>query len=242
MHTADASLIYFGSKIALKNIRDNKYLTISLEHGTVTATGSHPTLCYEGREKCEEFSIINPTNREFKGNITFGSQVTFLTNNNMILVCRKDGSVVIDEYNDEIVKLARWTILDANVSSSRRSVTCYDEIILKSAFGDLFADPDADVFANATEMSPECTWKVMRANTPFIPDWVFTRPHLDKNDLVLGRNMMTDSHSKMPVRRRNYPDESKSLGNLPFHTQETLLIEDLLFCLVSIEGTYIKRK
>jgi hypothetical protein len=218
MHAADATLIYYGSKVALKNIRDNKYLTISQDTGSVTCTGSHPTLCYEGREKNEEFTVVNPTNREFKGTVTFGSAVSFISNTNLILVFKTDGSVTVDEYGQDIGKMARWTILDANVSSSRRTVACYDEIIMKSALGDLFVNSEADVFTNANEISPECTWKIMRANTPFMPDWVFTRPHLEKNDLVLARSTMTDTHSKMPVRRRNFPDESKNLGNLPFHT------------------------
>ena len=124
--------------------------------------------------------------------MTFGSAVSFLTNSGSLLVFRKDGSVGIEDVDSEMSKLARWTILDANSTSSRRAVTCYDEITLKSAFGDLYTDSESRVFANANETSAESTWKIMRANIPFMPDWTFTRPHLDKNDLVLGRSMMAD--------------------------------------------------
>lgn len=37
-------------------------------------------------------------------------------------------------------------------------------------------------------------------------------------------------------------DEAKSLGTMPHLAQEYTLIEDILYVMMSIDGTYIKRK
>lgn len=244
MKSADPSQIYFGNRIALRNMHNHKYLKGHKIDGTVTATGVHPTLSYSGCESTQEFMIFHCQEKEYKGIVTFGSLVLLMTKDEGYLSFNPSHEVKVEKVESAAnKKLIKWTLLDAEGTGVKRAVTSYDQIVLKNPFGELFVEPNGKVFANGQTTVPESSWKIMKANVPFIPDWLHTRSNLSHNDLVLARSPLTETFSSRSInRRRTVTDENKGLGKLPIAAQEKLLMEDLLYALLSIEGNYIKRR
>lgn len=244
MQIADATQILFSSSIALRNVNRHKFLKANNNEGQVTATGQHPTISYADSESTQEFIIINSTSKDYKGVVTFGSSISLMTKSGGYLSFNANREVKIEKSESAATnKLVRWTILSANNSGIRRPLTCFDDVVLKTPFGELVVEATGIVFANGQGSSADSTWKLMRANVPFMPDWVFTRGNLVNNDLVLNRSPYIElAGRQLAYRRKTYPEEGKNLVNFPITSQEQLLLEDILFALHSIEGTYIKRK
>lgn len=240
----DPSLLTFGSKVALRNLHNHKYLKANKSTGAVTATGVHPTLSYSGCDSTQEFTIQSIQGKNYDGTITFGSVILLVTSDESYLTFNTSTEVKIEKCDFAAnKKLIKWTLIEANVSNSKRVVSTFDQVILKTPFGELTVDPSGSVFANGQSATAERTWKIVKANVPFMPDWVFTRPNLNHNDLVLARWPQADSYSMKPqIKRRIMADEGKGLGKMPILAQEKLLMEDLLYAMVSVEGNYIKRR
>jgi gamma-tubulin complex component 2 len=242
MQIADATTISFGNKVALRNLRDGNYLYVNKATGQITTTGIHPCLSPPGSDGIQDFIILNALNKESKGLITFGAHICLMTNDNAYLTFNASKEVRVEQIESAASsKLMKWTINDSNNSSSRRPVCCYDDITLKSTFGELITDENSVVYSRGQGTTVESTWKIMKSTVPYIPDWVFTRPSLDHNLLVLSRNPQPEA-KQLPLRRRAFIDDTKRLAQLPLIVQEQTLIEDLLFSLNSIEGVYIRRK
>ena len=58
MKISDPSQLYFGSRVALRNMHNHKYLKANKTDGSVTALGVHPTLSYSGCESTQEFILF----------------------------------------------------------------------------------------------------------------------------------------------------------------------------------------
>ena len=82
-------------------------------------------------------------------------------------------------------------------------------------------------------------FKVVKADIPHLPDWLFKRPHLNHNSITQQYAGFIEYPSSS---KRGLNERSQNLGSFPVDIQETFLIEDLLFAMTSIEGVYIKRK
>lgn len=244
MKISDPSQLYFGSRVALRNMHNHKYLKANKVDGTVTALGVHPTLSYSGCECTQEFILYHSQGRDYKGTVNFGSPVLLVTQDEGYLSFNTANEVKIEKGDPTgNKKLIKWTLLDATGSLLKKPVSSYDQVIFRTPFGELFTDPNGGVSANGQSTTAESTWKIMKANVPFMPDWVFTRNNLNHNDLVLLRSPLAENYSnKNQMRRRNLSDENKGLGKFPISAQEKLLMEDLLYALISIEGNYIKRR
>jgi len=242
MIQADASQILFGSKVALRSC-GHLFLRVNRPDTTITVTGIHPILHYDDSEKNEEFCLYNATNRDYKGVLTFGSSVTLVTAQGECLAFNASGELRVESIETAPTsKLAKWTLLDPKSTASRRQIACFDEVIFKTPFGELSRDENDTVNCRGRG-GDECRWKIVKANVPSLPDWMFTRVHLNCNELVLARNPQIESATRpISMRRRTIPDEGKNLGNLPLAMQEQCLLEDLLYCMCSIEGTYVRRK
>lgn len=93
--------IAFGTQVALKNSRDNKFLSTAQSDGKVTAEGLHPTVAYSGSAHSQEFTVLHPHNCEYKGPLTFGSQVLFVTHNGNYLAYDATEEVTALQLNQE---------------------------------------------------------------------------------------------------------------------------------------------
>lgn len=78
-------------------------------------------------------------------------------------------------------------------------------------------------------MGDNTGWLLHKANVPYLPKWMFTRPNISASTLLPNFEKYTmDSTS-------NY-DYSKIPGLETAKGQEKLLIEELLYALLSIDG------
>ena len=83
-----------------------------------------------------------------------------------------------------------------------------------------------------------------------MPEWLFLRPYINNNYLLPKfENSQNNSSSfangmynKYNIEIFNLKVEKKNLGLMNYQMQEYVLIEDILYCMMSIEGTYIKKK
>ena len=93
--------------------------------------------------------------------------------------------------------------------------------------------------ANGHAVNEETTFKLIKADIPFLPDWLIKRPSLNHNSLVSWSKHYVD---KTFSQYHKYEETPKPLGSYPIDIQENFLIEDLLYTMISIEGTYVKIK
>ena len=66
---------HYGEKIALKCLKNNKYLAVNIDNNSATATGNHPILYVKDLDypKLEELKVLKFDNRESKSILTFGT-------------------------------------------------------------------------------------------------------------------------------------------------------------------------
>lgn len=80
-------------------------------------------------------------------------------------------------------------------------------------------------------LKEEAAWNLMRADTPYIPSWVYQRPAFSKY-LNLGQISIDPVFGNQ---------RKQQLGSLPVQNQEILLIEDILDIMLGVDGVYIKK-
>lgn len=86
-------------------------------------------------------------------------------------------------------------------------------------------------------------FRVLKSNVPYLPDWLFKRPHLNHNSIT--SSMPGYQNPPVPAgsqSRSRIEEPQMILGNFPVEIQETFLIEDLLYAMNGIEGVFIKRR
>ncbi len=190
----EQSFHHYGSKIALKCHKNGKYLAISPHEHNATASGNHPILYVKtptGMRRIEELTILKFDNREYRGVITFGSAVCFQTSEREYLTFNASGDVKVEKNlnyesgNNNIARLSQWTVIDAHNANNKRSVTPFDDIALRIPFGSfLVVEEDGLISANGHSVAEESTFKLVKAEIPFLPDWLVKRPALNHNSLA----------------------------------------------------------
>lgn len=107
------------------------------------------------------------------------------------------------------------------------------------------------VTGNGPSCSEYSTWRFHKASSPDIPDWLFLRPYINNNYLLpkfenFQNNAISFGNRNLFLFLKNLKnfceEEKKNLGVMNPQMQEYVLIEDILYCMMSIEGTYIKKK
>jgi len=223
---SEITYIPLNSSVAIKNLRDNKFLQLNTKSQSISSEGLHPVLRFSASHLRTSFTLISSAKE--RGNLHFNSVVYLLASPDTYLGFKTSGEIKLENSESPT---CRWTIVDPKNPTSRRRVCCYDDIGFKTPFGLMVSDSKGDILANGQANSPESTWRILKADFPYMPDWVYTRANIAHNSLVC----------EIKTRRaKRYPDAV--LGSFPLEGQENLLIEDLMFSLCSIEGTYIKKR
>ena len=239
---------HYGQKVSLKCLKNGKYLSVDLDHACATATGNHPILYVPDLDfpKQEELKVLKFDNRESTGILNFGTALWFQSEDGSYLTFNASGELRVEKNpnyengNNNIAKLAQWTIIDANNPTNRGPVTQFDDIVLRIPFGSyLMVEENLLMSANGQAINEETTFKLVKANIPFLPDWLMKRPYLNHNNLVSKK--FFDKHVPN-YKKKSYEEEPKPIGSFPVEVQETYLIEDLLHAMNSIEGVYIRRQ
>jgi gamma-tubulin complex component 2 len=133
----------------------------------------------------------------------------------------------------------KWTIISAHPHllkdqqniSARGVVKIFDTIALRCCFTTyLTFENDGTINTLQKNVQKEQTLKIARANLPFIPEWVRKRSTTISNSTTINssESLIKDQSTVMV------------LNTLPVDVQEQLLVEDLLFTLMGIEGKYIR--
>jgi gamma-tubulin complex component 2 len=252
MNQSYQSPLCFGQKIALRNMHNHRYLKVVVPTGQISATGVHPTLSYSGCDSILQFTILSCTSgKDYRGIVSFNSKIMLLASENSYLSYTASKEVLLEheepssfQKSDSGAKnsIFRWILVDPSEDSGKRAVSFYDQVVLRTPFGELTTDPAGAVTTGGQGAGAESVWKVLKASVPFIPDWVFSRPFLAHNDLVLARSSLGAQGERSPIKRRLNAEDKGGLGKLPAAAQEKLLMEDLLYALISVEGIYIKRR
>ena len=175
--------------------------------GRATATGYHPILYVSSNlsvhdfvkvpdmdvPKGEELIIQKFENRDSKEAVTFGTSVCIVSATGFFLSFNSSGDVKFDkhqgydQFDSSIAKLIKWIIVDAKNSKSNNVVTPFDDIMLKSPFGQFLVvssgapDFNLGTGGGGIEISEQQIFRVVKASIPYLPDWLFKRPHLNHN-------------------------------------------------------------
>ena len=81
--------------------------------------------------------------------------------------------------NSMLFKTSTWIVQEPQQtinlnSSNKRHLVVYDDVVLKSVNGNMRGcDESFNGTANYTIINKLCTWNIMKASVPFIPDWVY---------------------------------------------------------------------
>lgn len=94
--------------------------------------------------KSEELTILRFEDRDSQDAVTFGAAVCLKTPEDSFLSFNGNGELKVEKNpkydigNNSIAKLTKWTILDAKSVTNRGIVTPFNDICLKSPFGNYF--------------------------------------------------------------------------------------------------------
>lgn len=94
--------------------------------------------------KGEELIILKFEDRDSRDPVTFGSSVCLQTPQGFFLSFNSSGELKVekninyDQHNTTIAKLTKWNIYDAKNLKNTSIVTPFDDILLKSPFGECF--------------------------------------------------------------------------------------------------------
>jgi len=142
-----------------------------------------------------------------------------------------------------LFSLAKCSLVDpANPASSAKDfITPQSKIAIKSTFGHFIKiESDSKVSLFGQAISDDSTFRMIKSSVPLLPDWLFKRPHLSKDPMLLyqPKNPSTGQLKRKPLSI----DLPKTLGSVSLELQEQYLLQDLLYVLIGVDGNYIRRK
>jgi gamma-tubulin complex component 2 len=143
-----------------------------------------------------------------------------------------------------LLALAKCTLVDPTnpTSTAKEPITCMQKVAIKSSFGHFIkVEADGKVSLFGQPISDDSTFRLIKAHVPLLPDWLFQRPHLSRDPLLLYQPKSQPSGQQLK-RRPLLGDLPKTLGQVAVDMQEQLLLQDLLYVMMGIDGTYIRRK
>lgn len=94
----------------------------------------------------------------------------------------------------------------------------------------LRVESDGSVSAGSGVLGDNTGWLLHKANVPYLPKWLYTRPNISASTLL-------PNFEKYNMDSSSGYDYSKINGLESAKKQEKLLIEELLYALLSIDGT-----
>lgn len=266
-----------GTPISFQNTKNKLYLSLDTSNSNFKVNGYHPYLSniqFKSEIKTiTQFTVVLSSIPDYINNtprsiISYGTQVSLMSPNEMFLVATNNGELRLEglkESNTLSVKSlpinSKFTIIDPyNPSNFSKPLLYNDEVVLRSTFGGYLVlsfnqeNPDLinTVNSNGMMIIEESIWKLIKITVPFIPDWVYKRKYLNYNINSYLYNLETslDNVNKgivnMSKGNKDYSGpctgkEKPSLTTLSIPMQDKCLVEDLLLTMIGLEGNYIKR-
>jgi hypothetical protein len=144
------------------------------------------------REK--KMIILKFENRDSKEPVTFQTPICLMNPQGYFLSFNSMGNVKFDknsgfdQFDSSIAKLTKWIIVDAKNTKSNSIVTPFDDVLLRSPFGQYLQIVNTVDFSIGTgggmEPNEMAVFRVVKATIPYLPDWLFKRPHLNHNSIT----------------------------------------------------------
>jgi hypothetical protein len=173
----------------------------------------------------------------------------------MFVSCTNNGEVRLESLRGDKTLSAlnlpvnsKFTIIDPfNQTNISKPLIYNDEIILRSTFGTYLSFGNDFIVTNtALIISEETIWKIIKTDIPYLPDWLTKRKYLNYNYISYQYNLektyeATYSSSLLKKKQNVSQEDKLSLLTLSLDRQEKILLEDLLLCIIGLDGNYIKR-
>ena len=244
--------------VCLSNNKNRQFLNFDNNELKFKANGIHPFLINKEFDvnNITEFRIFLSSNPKAKNILTYGNQISIMTKDDMFISCTNNGEVRLESLRGDKTLSAlnlpvnsKFTIIDPfNQTNISKPLLYNDEIILRSTFGTYLSfSQDFIVTNSALIISEETIWKIIKTDIPYLPDWLTKRKYLNYNYVSYQYNLektyeSTYSSSLLKKNKRDVSQDDKlSLLTLSLDKQEKILLEDLLLCMIGLDGNYIKR-
>ncbi|EEY58484.1 gamma-tubulin complex component, putative [Phytophthora infestans T30-4] len=115
----------------------------------------------------------------------------------------------------------------------QKTIATSDSVLLKMHTAELYLSVRPDCKENDGVNDTMQVWKVTKSNLPYDPEWNRERPYLTGEAFV-----------QLQTKRHNSPDDGDlnlpPLSTYPPSAQESIIVDDLLYVLLGVEGRYIK--
>lgn len=114
--------------------------------------------------------------------------------------------------NKTLLTTSTWLLTDRSNNILKKAITVYDDVVFKSVYSTyLVCESDGWVTTKSNIITTESMWNIMKAEVPFIPDWVYLRQPIAKNmTLIPDLNM----HQQV-----NKKEDKKPLSSFPVQVQ-----------------------
>jgi gamma-tubulin complex component 2 len=257
---SELTYLFNSTPISLLNMKNNQYINI----GQFKVNGIHPFLInkeFENNNNSTAVRMFLSSNPKAKQILTYGNQVSFMTDDEMFLSVMNNGEVKLEPLKgDKLLNTinlppnSKFTIVDPyNQSNFSKPLLFNDEIVLRSNFGSyLNCNNDSSLTCSAMIIGDEVIWKLIKIDIPYIPDWKNKRKylnynyvsyhfHLEKSYETPGSSSSTNFNYTNRKTKPNPPEDRSTMLTLGLDKQEKLLLDDLLLNMLGMEGIYIKR-
>jgi hypothetical protein len=257
----ELTFIHSGSPISLLNMKNKQYIDID----NYKVNGIHQFLInkeFENNNSTEAriYLCSNPTTKQI---LTYGSQISLMTKDEMFITAMNNGEVRPEALKGDktlsyinLPPNSKFTIVDPyNQNNIGKLLLFNDEIVLRSTFGSYlnYNKDDASLSSTAMMIADEVIWKMVKTDIPFLPDWLNRRKYLNYNYasyLFNFEKTYEATSSSVQTNNFNYTNRKVRINQqedrptmliIGLDKQEKLLLEDLLLNMLGLEGIYIKR-
>ena len=206
-------------------------------------------------DKDAGFKLINANFRDHTGSLRFGDTVAFAAPNGMYVASsRSGGGSGPGLYRRAFGSNEKWTIVraDGSKGSSPVEVGTGSKIMLRN-------DKDERYLAvRKGKNSTAAHWKVVSLSKndleivderedgeSYCAEWIVLKPHtpatcVSQSTASSERSSSSSSSSRVGVRTTTTTTKMTSLRQYSPALQEHIVIEDLLFALIGVEGQYVR--
>ncbi len=217
---ADLVDLAYGSKITLRSVADP---------ALYVSAGSDDRRAVTNRYALEPFLITRDNALNDIGNVRYQDPVC-LCSRGRFLAADQKGNVSFATKADA---RARWTVVPVGGASAvldqidaSGDVKVFDAVAFRSFTGGFLALAEGGALTMARgNVGRDRQWQISRSGLPFVPDWTRRRPFL-----------LWNPESKL----RAGGGPADAMPAVPPSAQNELLLNDVLYALMGIEGQYVK--
>lgn len=250
----DQFLLKINSKVSICSFSNKRYLKNELDR-RVSCTSCHPFMLQSIEEKAK-CSFMVSSGDEISPNQTdlaFCSSVFIISDDGSYLTSDPSGLVTFEniesksyqtqEPDRSLMKFRRWTLINRSSLISKKVIVTTDEVLIKSHFGNYLKIEGTSVVANSSVIEDKTSFHFHQIDFLPLPDWAILRP-LQSNLILSSLCSKLFFDNELFFQQSVYKG-SKVKQELNFdsiHSAQRAVVEETLYCLMSVEGNFIKRK